>query len=255
MWYVFNATLEINRWGYLRVFQFHSFNVFLGHLSVRQLRYLWLWYALTIAIFFAVGFYGSMPKAHLSNFVLVRNPNTPPDIEFLLSNLERNASAIVSTKNVVWARERAPDDSIRVHYWCPTESNTWGELVVQWSWDSTWPPALAILDPSLHLFPMFDPKGQGEILLSSRDTGDKWVELVAFDARTIGTTLDYPIDITRWVRNSRELRIKYRIKAERLMYHPTPNDPIGIAGAQCLRQGVTFPYASRLRLWRNKPTD
>jgi hypothetical protein len=102
---------------------------------------------------------------------------------------------------------------------------------------------------------MFDSTGCGELYLASQDTGDQWVELLKFSAQSVGTSITEPIDITRWVRTGHHLRLKYRLKAERPLYHPTPDDPIGIAGAQCLRSSGNHPYASRLRLWRNKPND
>jgi hypothetical protein len=74
-------------------------------------------------------------------------------------------------------------------------------------------------------------------------------------------TLQHAVDVSRWVKGSQSLRIRYRVKASRLMYHPTPDDPIGLAAAQCLRQQISkreleqSKYAARLRLWKNHPED
>ncbi len=220
------------------------------------LRHRWLQYVLCTVFFFAIGFYFSLPSSKLPLIELIASPTAPADREFLITSSQRDDKGIESTANVKWTRERGPDNNLSVFYWCPAEAGVWGEVVVRWEWDESWTPEFAMLEPNLILAPLHDSSAAGELYLASEDTRGQWIELASLDARVSkdkGVT--EPIDVTRWLKTSRYLQIKYRLKANRQLFHPTPDDPIGIAGAQCLRQLAGQQFASRLRLWRIQPTQ
>jgi hypothetical protein len=211
---------------------------------------IWLLYAVTATVFAAIGYWFSVPSPYISSIYFAREPESPPDFEVSISSLEHTHPAIESTVNVAWVRERELDDSVKVRYWCPKTANEWGEVVVHWQWEHAWSPKLALLELNIQIFSMFDPFSEAQVFLSSQDTGGRWKELVRFDVNSSDKELSKAIDVSPWVSTSRYLRIKYRMKGQKWMYHPTPNDPIGIAGAQCLRQGNGQTYSSRLRLWK-----
>jgi len=141
-------------------------------------------------------------------------------------------------------------EAVSLRFYCPKGANEWGEIVQKWSWKANWSPALVILEPNMLVVPAFDPATTAEIYISSKSTSDRWIRLVRLEKGLESIELNRPIDVTRWVRNGDYVRVKYRLKAVKLMTHPTPDDPIGFAGAQCLRQTKTKAFATRLLLWR-----
>jgi hypothetical protein len=135
-------------------------------------------------------------------------------------------------------------------FYCPKDALQWGELVVRWEWDADWVPTLGILEPNLSVVPAFDPAATAEIYVSSEGTEGRWIRLTRLEKKLDNSELTNAIDVTQWVQKGNYLRVKYRLKAEIFMTHPTPDDPIGFAGAQCLRQLKVKPAATRLMLWR-----
>jgi len=138
-------------------------------------------------------------------------------------------------------------------YVCPQSSEEWGELELNWEWDGSLQPALGILELNMHVFPEFDSTAVAEMYLASEETKGRWVPVVTLNASTHDRSLFESIDVTRWVKNSHHLKLLYRLKANRLIYHPTPNNPVGFAGAQCLRHADYSPYAMKLSLWKDMP--
>ncbi len=218
-------------------------------------------YAILCASFGVLGYRWSSEPSRVTSLYFVREPTSPADIELLYSNFSTSVSMEPVTQNLAQIRERAPDDQVTTMYWSPKRANEWGSIEIEFQWEPGFDPAFAILDPSLHLFGNFDCTAAGEIAVASEATGNRWVILASIAAGESKHTLQHPVDVSRWVRGSQSLRIRYRVKASRLMYHPTPNDPIGFAAAQCLRElpprsGFEGEnYAAQLRLWKNQPDE
>jgi hypothetical protein len=218
-------------------------------------------YAILCASFMFLGYRWSSEPSKVTALYYVREPTSPADIELLYSNVSDFGSKKPVTEDIALIRERDPDDHVQVVYWSPKRANEWGSIEIEFEWEPGFDPAFAILDPSLHLFGNFDPTASGEFAVASEATGNRWVTLAVIEAIEDKFTLQHAVDVSRWVKGSQSLRIRYRVKASSLMYHPTPDDPIGLAAAQCLRQQINKPeleqskYASRLRLWKSHPDD
>jgi hypothetical protein len=210
-------------------------------------------YALLCASFMSLGYRCSSESSRVSSLYYVREPKSPADIELLYSNVSDVGSKKPVTKDIALIRERDPDDHVQIVFWSPKRANEWGSIVIEFQWEPGFDPAFAVLDPNLHLFGNFDSTAGGEFAVASQATGNRWVTLASTETIDSKFTLQHAIDVSRWVQGSDSLRIRYRVKASRLMYHPTPDDPIGFAAAQCLRQCTNCRYAARLRLWRNQP--
>ncbi len=185
----------------------------------------------------------------VSGIYFVREPLQPADREFYDSNFHLTKDSQRSTRNVVLIRERTVEDKPNVVYWCPQRPGTWGEVEIEWRWEPSFQPILAILEPNLSVATDFDPSSIAEFAIASDVTNQRWHTLLRLNATTSDKSLNQAIDASKWVKGCTSLRIRYRMMANKLMYHPTPDDPIGLAGAQCLRQGFGSRYASRLRFW------
>jgi hypothetical protein len=185
----------------------------------------------------------------VSGIYLVREPLQPADREFYDSNFHLEKDSKRSTRNVVLIRERTVEDAPNLAYWCPQRPGTWGEVEVEWHWEPSFQPFLAILEPNLSVATDFDPSAVTEFAIASDVTNQRWKTLLRLDATSPDKSLYQAINVSKWVKGCSSLRIRYRMMANKLMYHPTPDDPIGLAGAQCSRQSFGSRYASRLRFW------
>jgi hypothetical protein len=216
-------------------------------------------YVLLCASFALMGYRFSSESSRVASLYYVREPKSPADIELLYSNVPAPGSKNAVTENIALIRERDPDDQVHIVFWSPKRANEWGSIEIEFQWEPGFNPAFAVLDPNLHLFGNFDSTAGGEFAVASQATGNRWVTLASTETIDSKFTLQHAIDVSRWVQGSDSLRIRYRVKASRLMYHPTPDDPIGFAAAQCLRQHLNerdaenCKYAARLRLWKNQP--
>jgi hypothetical protein len=222
----------------------------------RKFGFPWILYACIIASCAIGGYFGFSRGPLVTKIYFAREPSTPPDRDFPFYNTLEESDRRLVTSNVSRIRERNPEhpQNDLTAYWSPNAPGVWGSVEMEWSWEEGFFPQLAILHPSLHLFPVFDPSVSGEIAVSSQATGDRWVTLASIESRNGSIALVDGIDVTPWVQNSHALRVRYRLRASKLIYHPTPNDPIGLAGAQCLRTNGDTP-SSRLRLWAMRPEN
>lgn len=211
-------------------------------------------YLLVGAVGLAFGYLASQEPSGVTKIYFVQDPSSPPDYEIRYSYSPDPSSASLVTQNVALIRERGDRDEVNAVYWSPKRPDEWGSVEMTFPWSSDSDFAIAILEPSLHLFRDYDATAAGELAIASEATGNRWITLAALGAGGKKIKIESGIDVTRWVRGSRSLRVRYRMRASRLMYHPTPNDPIGLAGAQCLRQfDLENGYSSRLRLWKDHP--
>ena len=218
-------------------------------------------YGMAVACGLLAGYLIAVPRDEVSPIYLIQPPTVPADLTFGESLFPDQQPGLVSSWNMAMITERNDQDPTAhiVRYWCPRSSNTWGEIIYEWKWDADWDPELAIMKPNLHVFSEFDPLARGEFYIATASTRDQWILMLEIGESKSDTRLNREIDVTRWVRNSRYLRVKYRLKAQKMMYHPTPNDPIGFAGAHAMRDHIEDPvqppYAMYLSLWRHRPPE
>lgn len=217
------------------------------------------WGYRTFALYVAVcsaaawtGYWMTKKPSRVTSLYYVREPKSPPDQVIQHSIASPSSSINIATHDVALIRERAPDDAVHVVYFAPKRPNQWGSVEMEFRWKPELAPEFGILEPSLHLFGIYDKSALGELAVSSEATNQRWVILGSFGGTEDHVNVEKGVDVTRWVKGARSLRVRYRLKASRLMYHPTPDDPVGYAGAQCLRQ-LKDGVATQLRLWRDRP--
>lgn len=207
-------------------------------------------YAMFGAAFGGAGYRWGRGPNQVTNLYFARGPEDPPDVELSYCLHSASSNIPLVTRNVALIRERTPDDAVQAAYFSPRRPDQWGSVEMEFRWDETLDPSIGILDPNLHLFGDYDQAAVCELALSSDATGNRWVTLVALGPSNSHFSIQHSVDVTPWVRGTNSLRIRYRMKASRLMYHPTPNDPIGLAAAQCLRSHSS-QISTRLRLWKD----
>lgn len=83
------------------------------------------------------------------------------------------------TRDVALIRERNERDNVHTVYWSPKRPNEWGSVEIRFEWNTDSNPALAIFEPSLHVFGDYDATAAGELAVSSEATGNRWVDLAA----------------------------------------------------------------------------
>lgn len=206
---------------------------------------------LTIAVSTALGIWLALPSSNIDDIYFAELPSIPAEIS-LSENLFADAPRYIeSVRKLQRVSERDGEtETVSTRFYCPNESLVWGELIVRWEWEADWSPSLGILDPNLGISPEYDAATEAELYVESKSTAGRWILISKLNKKLDRTEIQRSIDVTRWVRNGNYLRVKYRLKAEKFMTHPTPDDPIGFAGAQCLRQLRIKPMATRLQLWK-----
>jgi hypothetical protein len=200
----------------------------------------------------SLGYWLTPRPSSVSEIYLVRVPTRPADRECFDSNFHTEKDAQRTIRNVVLIRERTVEDKPNIVYWCPQRPGTWGEVEIEWRWEPSFEPDLAILETNVSVATVFDPTAVAEFAIASNVTNQQWHTLLRLDASSPDQAFIESIDVSRWVQNCTSIRIRYRMLANKLMYHPTPNDPIGLAGAQCSRQSMGSRHASRLRFWKHE---
>lgn len=223
-------------------------------------RLLPLVYVSTALLALLAGFLWQSNQYSVSLIYFLKPPDVAADVVFVESFVGKTIGLDgidgfhgVLRNAVVITEEGRQGGGQTNFYICPQSANRWGELELHWEWDRSMKPALGILALNMHVFPQFDDTAIAEMYLASEETKGRWVQMVTLSAKTHDRNLFDSIDVTRWVKNSSYLKVLYRLKANRLIYHPTPNTPIGFAGAQCLRHAEHSPEATKLSLWNTLP--
>lgn len=197
-----------------------------------------------------LGIWFALPPSNLDDIYFATTPTTPASIILSENLFADTPSHIESIRKLQRVSERDGEtETVSTRFYCPNESLVWGELIIRWQWEAGWKPSLGVLDPNLAISPEYDAATEAELYIESEVTAGRWVLICRLGKKLDRTELQRSIDVTQWVQKGNHLRVKYRLKAEKFMTHPTPDDPIGFAGAQCLRQLRTKPVATRLQLW------
>lgn len=209
-----------------------------------------LW-SLTSSVGIAAGIWLGTESSQRQELYFASPSETPATLILTESLFDAESKYIESTEGLQRVSERDGEtESVSLKFYCPKDAFNWGELTLKWAWAEDLAPRMAILEPNMLVVPAFDPAATAEIYIESAATNRKWVKLLRLEKGLESIELNRAIDVSRWVRQGDYLRVKYRLKASKLMTHPTPDDPIGFAGAQCLRQLKTKPTATRLLLWK-----
>lgn len=207
-------------------------------------------YFFVATISVCIGFYSLLPMPDRSRVKIVTPPETEPRFEQSVHLFHSPQKHLVKADGVVLITESHSElEGLNTRYWCPKTADQWGEVVYQFDLESVPSFELAILDVNLCIFPVSDPESVVEVYVSSSNRSGKSTRLLVLDRHHDDRILRDPIDVTEWLVGAKLLKVCFRLKAHRLMYHPTPNDPIGIAGAQCLRQLARDKCAMALRLY------
>lgn len=193
---------------------------------------------------FSFGFYSSFPASYQSQLVPTEVPTIPADATLTSDIWLDNQKYLEKAQGLTLVTEEQAD-SPPIRYWCPREHLEWGIIDFTFPTDASRNVSRAILRHETLVFGLLDPLAQAEMLI---DKG-RGYQLVGQLAS--GAMLKFPqfIDVTDWINEDGELKIRYRIRAARLIFHPTPNDPVGFAGAQASRSLKGGPEVMELKVW------
>jgi len=214
-------------------------------------------YTIAALISGTAGFIASQNrKLPVSQITLTTVPETPPDQQWSIHLFTSPEKYQTNSENMVLITEQPgpfldnQDQLPLTRYLCARKPDTWGVVDYRFPLDDSSHVRLAALFANLHVFLEYDPVARGELWIASETTGGQWQLVAALDSVNTETMIHDHIDVTQWVRGSKYLDVRYRVMAHRLMFHPTPNDPIGFAAAQSMRALDIDKYSMRLAVWR-----
>ena len=211
---------------------------------------IWICYLLAAIISASVGFYSLRTFTERSMVKIVVPPRTEPKDVQSIDLFEAPKQYLESSEGVALVTEsNLESKDFSTKFWCPQTPDQWGEVIYRFDIASDENYKLATLDINVCIFPISDPMSVVEVYVSSSRTKNLWIRLLTLDRHHEDRTLKDPIDVTEWITNADHFKVRFRLKAHRLQYHPTPNDPIGIAGSQCLRQLAKEKSSMALRLY------
>jgi len=198
-----------------------------------------------------LGHLSLLPKATKSKIVVpLQRPKVADEI-MTLNIWDESPKYLENLQDAVLVRERAIGTYDTLYY-CPRTPDREATLVLRFPLPENRPIRLGLLSLRLHSFYEFDPDSRLYLLVSSSTTNEKEILLAEFSIETQENSITDAFDITQYAVGAKELKIIIRGSSPRLLYHPTPNDPIGYAGAQLLRQWQRDPWAAQLELWYAK---
>ncbi len=188
------------------------------------------------------------PQSIKSKIVVPLQRPKIADEKLTLTIWDESPPYLEKVEDAVLVREKAAN-GIDTLYYCPRDPVKEATVLLRFPIPQDRPLRLVLLTLSLHCFYEFDPDAHLYLSLSSSNTNNKEILLAEFSSDTQENEITDAFDVTEYVVGAKELQIIIRGSSPRLLYHPTPNDPIGYAGAQLLRQWGNDPSAAELELW------
>jgi hypothetical protein len=179
-------------------------------------------------------------------------PKTPADQSLLVDLWNDSLPFIVAREGLALVTEGKREDGSMVRFFCPRKQSEDGFLVLHFPLENQRPLRSVFLNLRLAVFYNFDESAELDIYLKSSATGERFLKFAELGARTEENVIRESFDITEYARGSTQVEVKITARASKLLYNPTPNDPIGYAGAQALRQYPVDKWSARLDLWYDK---
>lgn len=179
-------------------------------------------------------------------------PKAPADQSLLVDLWDDRLPFIIAREGLALVTEGKREDQSIVRYFCPRKQYEDGSLIIRFPLEKQRPLGNAFLNLRLVVFYNFDETAELDVYLKSAATGERFLKFAELGGRTEENVIREGFDITDYARGSTHVEVKITARASKLLYNPTPNDPIGYAGAQALRQYPVEQWAAKLDLWYDK---
>jgi len=196
-----------------------------------------------------VGYLTMDPSPPTSRISFSGYPKTPADDSLLVDLWNDRLPFIAAREGVALVTEGKLEDRSMVRYFCPRKQYDDGSLLLRFAIDNQRSLRHIFLSLRLAVFFNFDESAEVDVFLKSSQTGGVFLQFAELGARTEEDVIRESFDITEYARGSDQVEVKIISRASKLLYQPTPNDPIGYAGAQALRQYPDNKWSAKLDLW------
>lgn len=206
-------------------------------------------YLLTILVFGPLGYFSTVLNSNASGLQLLacELPKKQPDQIHSVDLWDEDDQYLARSSGVALVTEFQKGNSPAIRYWCASQHQRWGEVEFHFPIPTDRKISSALLQHEVVVFGLLDPLAQAEIWVDLE--GDGSFQFVDRIQSNVLAKFPQVVDLTEWITGKSELRIRYRIKGGRLIFHPTPNDPVGFAGAQACRSVHGEPPVMQLNLW------
>lgn len=179
-------------------------------------------------------------------------PKTPADESLEVDLWNDSLPYIAVRQGLALVTEGKNENRSIVRFLCPQKQHEDGVVILRFPLENQRPFSNVFLSLRLVAFYNFDEAAELELYLKTSATRGRFLSFAELGAKTQENVIRESFDITEYVRGSTEVEIKIIARAAKLLYHPTPNDPIGYAGAQALRQYLYENWSARLEMWYEK---
>ncbi|MEY4567732.1 MAG: hypothetical protein RLY14_2702 [Planctomycetota bacterium] len=214
-------------------------------------RVIWFW--IVVALVSGVIGYLSLSTAPTTSRITFSNyPQIPADQSLVVDLWSDRLPFIIAREGIVLVTEGKPEDGPQTRFFCPRKPNEDGSVIIRFPLENKKSLKSIFLSLQVVAFYAFDESAELDIELKSAATSGRFLKFAELGARTQENVIRESFDITEYARGSTEVDVKITARATKLLYHPTPDDPIGYAGAQALRQQQIEKWAARLDVWFEK---
>lgn len=220
----------------------------------RILCYISLWSGLAI-LSLIIGYFSVPPSISTSKITLGVRPATQPNESYRVDLWSESPSYIESKDALVLVTEKNDPARNDIRFFCPRFPNDKCDLELRFPVQHGNRIERAFLRLSLLAATVYDPVVKLNVFVESEATRGSLVDLLELSAATGEEQIPREFDILPFVQGSSYLRIRITCIASRLIYHPTPNDPIGYAACQALRQARYENAAASLEIWHRSASD
>lgn len=140
-----------------------------------------------------------------------------------------------------------------IRYWCPRAYDQWGGVDYDFPLSPLHAVEKVVLEHHTTVFGALDARAEAEIWLPSPHA-DRLEQAGHLSGDTI---VHFPktLDVTDRASGKSHFRLRYRLKASQLLFHPTPDVPIGYAAAQACRSVQGSGAVIRLHIWYKQEDD
>lgn len=215
----------------------------------RDLLTLALWGG-AASLSFGLGYRSVKPAQAVSQITLGNRPQSEPDRSFVVDLWAERPEFIEDKNAFALVTEKHQPERYSVRFLCPRSPNQRSELNLRFPLDKLQSVRSAFIQLTVLASAVYDPMAELHIWVASDATNGRWVELLELSAKTGEDQIPDAFEVTSYVQGASELRLRISCIASHLMYHPTPDDPIGYAACQALRQARYDSFAAKLELWR-----
>lgn len=134
-----------------------------------------------------------------------------------------------------------------IRYWCPRAHDQWGIVDYDFPLSPLRVVEKVVLEHHTMIFGALDARAEAEIWLPSPRV--ERLEQVGHLASDAIVSFPKTLDVTAHASGTSHFRLRYRLKANQLLFHPTPDVPIGYAAAQACRSVHGSGSVIRLHVW------